>query len=138
MGLQKQISADLVIAMKNKDVVTLNVLRVLKGEIQRAEQSSNGKVELLDSDIIKLVKKSIDGINETGGNQLEIDVLDKYMPSQMSEDEIKTQLMLLIDSNGYDSQKDMGKIMSFFSENYGGRYDGKLLSQMVKEVLTFK
>lgn len=136
MELQKQISADLVTAMKTKDTTTLNVLRVLKGEIQRAEQSSSGKIELSDADIIKLVKKSIDGINETNGDQSEIAVLEKYMPKQMSESEISSLVSPLILANGYNSPKDMGKIMGYFNQNHAGQYDGKLLSEVVKNLLT--
>jgi uncharacterized protein YqeY len=136
MGLQKQISADLVAAMKAKDTTTLNVLRVLKGEIQRAEQSSNGKIELSDADIVKLVKKSIDGINETGGDQTEVAVLEKYMPKQMTEIEINLVVIPLILNNNYNSPKDMGKIMGYFNQNYAGQYDGKLLSEVVKNLLT--
>jgi uncharacterized protein YqeY len=134
--LQERINSDLVTAMKSKDTTTLNVLRVLKGEIQRAEQSSSGKIELSDADIVKLVKKSIDGINETGGNQVEIDVLEKYMPSQLSENDMEVITIKLILNNNYNSQKDMGKIMNYFNENYGGQYDGKVLSKMVKDILT--
>jgi len=122
--------------MKAKDTTTLNVLRVLKGEIQRAEQSSNGKVELSDSDIIKLVKKSIDGINETDGDQTEVAVLEKYVPKQMTEFEINLSVTSLILGNGYNSPKDMGKIMTYFNQNYAGKYDGKLLSEVVKNLLT--
>ena len=136
MGLQSQISADLVTAMKAKDTITLKVLRVLKGEIQRGEQSSNGKIELSDADIVKLVKKSIDGIIETGGDQLEVAVLEKYMPSQMTFDDMYFQVSLLRQLKWYKSPKDMGKIMAHFSENYAGQYDGKVLSQMVKDLLT--
>ena len=136
MELQKQISVDLFTAMKSKDTITLNVLRVLKGEIQRAEQSSSGKIELSDADIIKLVKKSIDSINEIGGDQSEIAVLEKYMPKQISEIEINSVVTSLILDNGYNSPKDMGKIMAFFNQNYAGQYDGKLLSDIVKNSLT--
>ena len=134
--LQERINSDLVNAMKSKDITTLNVLRVLKGEIQRAEQSSSGKIELSDADIIKLVKKSIDGINETGGNQVEIDVLEKYMPSQLSENDMEVITIKLILNNNYNSPKDIGKIMNYFNENYGGQYDGKVLCKMVKDILT--
>jgi uncharacterized protein YqeY len=134
--LQERINSDLVNAMKSKDTTTLNVLRVLKGEIQRAEQSSSGKIELSDADIVKLVKKSIDGINETGGNQVEIDVLEKYMPSQLSENDMECITIKLILNNKYNSSKDIGKIMNYFNENYGGQYDGKVLSKMVKDILT--
>jgi uncharacterized protein YqeY len=136
MELQKQISADLVTAMKSKDTTTLNVLRVLKGEIQRAEQSSSGKIELSDADIVKLIKKSIDGINETGGDQSEVSVLEKYMPKQMSTNELDTQISIIMGLEGYNSPKDMGKIMAYFSQNFAGQYDGKLLSEMVKNQLT--
>ncbi len=136
MELQKQINADLVTAMKAKDTTTLNVLRVLKGEIQRAEQSSSGKIELTDADIVKLVKKSIDGINETSGDQSEIAVLEKYMPKQMSVDDMYFQFTLLRQLHGYNSPKDMGKIMGHFNQNYAGQYDGKVLSEMVKDLLT--
>jgi uncharacterized protein YqeY len=136
MELQKQISEDLVAAMKAKDTTTLNVLRVLKGEIQRGEQSSSGKIELSDADIVKLVKKSIDGINETGGDQSEVAVLEKYMPKQMTEFEINLSVTSLILANGYNSPKDMGKIMAYFNQNYAGQYDGKLLSEVVKNLLT--
>jgi uncharacterized protein YqeY len=122
--------------MKAKDTTTLNVLRVLKGEIQRGEQSSSGKIELSDADIVKLVKKSIDGINETGGDQSEVAVLEKYMPKQMTEFEINLSVTSLILGNGYNSPKDMGKIMAYFNQNYAGQYDGKLLSEVVKNLLT--
>jgi uncharacterized protein YqeY len=136
MELQKQISADLVTAMKTKDTTTLNTLRVLKGEIQRAEQSTNGRIELSDGDIIKLIKKSIDGINETGGNQDEVLVLEKYMPKQMNLDDVISLVKILIDGNNYNSPKDMGKIMAHFSQNFAGQYDGKLLSEIVKKELS--
>ena len=136
MNLQAQISADLVTAMKAKDTTRLNVLRVLKGEIQRKEQSPTGKIELSDGDIVKLVKKSIDGINEIGGDQSEIAILEKYMPKQMSELEINLVVTSLILGNGYNSPKDMGKIMAHFNQNYANQYDGQLLSEVVKYLLT--
>lgn len=136
MELQKQISSDLVTAMKTKDTTTLNTLRVLKGEIQRAEQSTNGRIELSDGDIVKLIKKSIDGINETGGNQDEVLVLEKYMPKQMNLDGVISLVKILISENNYNSPKDMGKIMAHFSQNFAGQYDGKVLSEIVKKELS--
>jgi len=136
MTLNEQINADLISAMKAKDTTTLNVLRVLKGEIQRAEQSSTGKVDLSDADIVKLIKKSIDGINETGGDQSEVAILEKYMPKQMSSNELDTQISIIMGLEGYNSPKDMGKIMAYFNQYFAGQYDGKLLSDMVKTRLT--
>ncbi len=135
MSLTDLINSDLVSAMKSKDIATLNVLRVLKGEIQRLEQSPKGKVELTDDDVIKIVKKMIDNINETGESLGDIDIISKYLPQQMSESDIINKVIGLIEINCYSSTRDMGKIMSYFSKNHSGQYDGKFLSEVVKSQL---
>jgi uncharacterized protein YqeY len=63
-------------------------------------------------------------------------ILEKYMPKQMSESEISTLVGSLIVTNGYNSPKDMGKIMGHFNQNYVNQYDGKVLSEVVKNLLT--
>jgi len=135
MSLTDLINSDLVSAMKSKDTVTLNVLRVLKGEIQRNEQTSKGKVDLSDDDIIKIVKKMVDNINEIGESLGDIDIISKYLPQQMSESDIINKVISLIEINSYSSIKDMGKIMTYFNRNYSGQYDGKFLSEVVKSQL---
>jgi uncharacterized protein YqeY len=135
MSLTDLINSDLVSAMKSKDTVTLNVLRVLKGEIQRNEQTSKGKVDLSDDDVIKIVKKMIDNINETGESLGDVDVISKYLPQQMSESDIINKVIALIEINCYSSTRDMGKIMGYFSKNHSGQYDGKFLSEVVKSQL---
>jgi len=136
MKLKEQISEDLKSAMKNKDSVKLNILRVLKGEIERNEQTATKRVELSDGDILKLVKKMIEGIKETKGSEDEINTLEIYMPQQLSMSEVKTIASSYKDIQGLTGQKDMGKIMSHFKDNYGGRYDGKVLSDIAKEILS--
>jgi len=128
MNLINSISEDLKTAMKEKNTVKLGILRVLKAEIQRSEQGANGKVQLSDADVIKLVKKLIESIKETTNNQDEITVLDVYLPKQLSEVEMREIVSLL-------SIKDMGAIMKHFKANYDGQYDGKILSSIVKESL---
>ena len=128
MSLKLKISDDLKSAMKEKNAIKLSILRVLKGEIERNEQSASGKIELPDGDIIKLVKKLIDSIKETTNNQIEITTLENYLPKQLTEDEIRGILSLL-------SVKDLGAVMKSFKANYDGLYDGKLLSSIVKENL---
>ena len=88
MSLKDKIVADIKTAMKNKDTQRLGVLRVLKGEIERNEQTSKGKVELADVDIVALVKKSIQGIKETNNDEFEIEVLETYLPKQLSNFEL--------------------------------------------------
>jgi len=135
MKLKEQISEDLKSAMKNKDSVKLNILRVLKGEIERNEQTATKRVELSEGDILKLVKKMIEGIKETNGSEDEINTLEVYMPQQLTEAAIKTIASSYKQLQGLTRPDEMGKIMSHFKENYGGRYDGKVLSDIAKEIL---
>jgi len=136
MKLKEQISEDLKSAMKSKDSVKLNILRVLKGEIERNEQTATKRVELSEGDILKLVKKMIEGIKETKGSEDEINTLEIYMPQKLSESEVKTIASSFKDSQGLTRPDEMGKIMSYFKENYSGRYDGKVLSDIAKEILS--
>lgn len=132
MSLFTKVSEDLKTAMKEKNPVKLGVLRVLKAELQRAEQSTNGKVELVDGDVIKVAKKMIDGIKETTNNQEELLVLDGYLPKQLSEETIR-MIVATVKKSGISQ---MGDFMKFFKTNHDGQYDGKLLSQIVKETLS--
>jgi len=119
MSLLLRVSEDLKSAMKEKNATKLSVLRVLKAELQRSEQSTNGKVELQDADVIKVVKKLIEGIKETTNNQDELSALNVYLPKQLTETEIREILNSL-------SFKDMGSIMKYFKSNFDGQYDGKV------------
>jgi len=131
MSLKIKISEDLKTAMKEKNTIKLGILRVLKAEIERNEQSANGKIELPDGDVIKIVKKLIEGIKETTKDQVEIDALDLYLPKQMNEDEIKA-IIALVKQSGISQ---MGEFMKYFKVYHDGEYDGKLLSNLVKESL---
>lgn len=128
MSLINLISEDLKSAMKEKNATKLGILRVLKAEIQRSEQGANGKIELADGDVVKIVKKLVEGIKETTNNQDELSVLEGYLPKQLSEAEMREIVSLL-------SIKDMGAVMKHFKANYDGQYDGKTLSVIVKESL---
>jgi uncharacterized protein YqeY len=134
--MKDRIKKDMVTAMKAKDVVTRDILRVLKGEIERNEQSSKGKVELTDSDVVKLVKKLIESVAESGDDNGEIAVLEVYLPKQMTESNMIIEATLFVNENGLDSPRDMGKIMSHFKQKFEGTYDGKELSRIAKELLT--
>jgi uncharacterized protein YqeY len=131
MNLTELINYDITKAIIAKDYITRDILKVLKGEIER----NKGKVELTDADIVKLVKKLIEGVVETTNNEFEIKVLEKYIPKQMSDNEMKIAINLVKDTEGWNSPKDMGKIMAHFKTNYDGLYDGKSLSNIVKEIL---
>jgi uncharacterized protein YqeY len=129
--LKLRITEDLKSAMKSKDTNKLGIIRVLKGEIERSEQTSTGKVELTDGEIVKIVKKLIEAIKETTNDKTELAVLDVYLPKQLSEDEIKI-IVATVKQSGVSQ---MGDFMKHFKTNYDGQYDGKLLSNLVKEAL---
>ncbi len=131
MNLKERVSEDLKTAMKEKNAVKLSVLRVLKAEVQRNEQAASGKVELTDGDIIKLAKKLIEGIKETNNNQEEISVLESYMPKQLTEEYLRSTVKGLKETG----LTNMGDFMKYFKTNHDGLYDGKALSNIVKEVL---
>jgi uncharacterized protein YqeY len=129
MSLKLQISEALKNAMKEKNTTKLSILRVLKSEIERNEQTSNGKVDLSDGDIVKLIKKMVEGIKETTNNKVELAVLEDYLPKQLTEANIRN-LIAEIKTMG---KTEIGDIMKFFKTNYDGKYDGKLVSQLAKE-----
>lgn len=128
MLLKERINKDIVVAMKNKDNNKRDVLRVLKGEIDRSESKT-------DEDVVSLVKKMVDNIKTTTNDSNEVDILQVYLPRQLSDDEITNLVNEQIDIHGYSSPKEMGSLMTFFKENYNGQYDGKQLSLIVRERL---
>lgn len=128
MNLNLDISEHLKSAMKEREVVKLGILRVLKSEIQRNEQSPTGKIQLANGDIIKLIKKLIEGIKETTNNLEEISILEDYLPKQMTEHDIRAIISPM-------SFKHIGDVMKHFKTNYDGLYDGKALSLIAKEYI---
>lgn len=136
MSLKKTIFDDIKTAMKNKDIVAKNTLRVLKGEIERAEQSKDGRVELTDEQIVAIVKKSLHGVRMTSCDPEEIAVLEKYIPAQLTEDEMRTYTEKFIKTQGIKDMSGMGDVMKHFKDKFDGQYDGKTLSGIVKEMLS--
>lgn len=119
-------------SMKNGDSLTRDTLRVLKGEIERNEQTKAGKVVLTDSDILKLVKKMVEGMKETEPDSLGIPILEAYLPKQMTNDELVDELDKFLTENKIDSMKGLGLVMKHFNSNFNGLYDGSVLSNLIK------
>ena len=130
-----KIKKDMVTAMKNKDVITRDILRVLKGELDRKEQSSKGKVVLTNTEIIKTIKNLILAIDAEGDTKGEVAILFAYLPTQMTEAQITRKVKEVINDQQIDSIRGMGAIMQHFKSKYDGEYDGKTLSKIVKNLL---
>ena len=132
MSLRERIDIDLKTARKEQNKEVVGFLRVLKGEIQRAESPSNPMSDGEITKVITKITKNLSQIN-TKESQIEMDFLNEYLPEPLTEDEIKS----LIDDiclNFTDplTMRDMGSIMSQFNEKYSGQADNRIVSQLVK------
>lgn len=135
-------------AMKSKDKIALESLRALKSAFLLANTSGSG-VELSEADEIKIVQKLVKqrkdsaAIFEQQGRADLADpelaqaaVLEKFLPTQMSEAEVKSVIQGIIAQVGATSMKDMGKVMGMGSKEMAGKADGKMISGIVKELLS--
>ena len=148
MSIQNLISEDIKKAMLAREVDKLAALRSVKSAIL-LEASKDGSSEISDDIalkiIIKLVKQRKDSAQiykEQNRPDLESDELKQlkylefYLPEQLSNDEIETILNKIIVDNNATSMKDMGRVMGLASKVLGGKADGKLIAQIVKEKLS--
>ncbi len=144
--LKQQIITDITDAMKAKDELKLSVLRMLKAAIMNYEVSGADKVAD-DDTVIKLIKSGIkqrkdasEGFKKGGNEEAaqkelnEIKILEKYMPEQMSEDEVKKNVQETIDQLSA-GPSDFGKVMGMAMGKTKGLADGNVVSGMVKELL---
>lgn len=149
MSLEQKIMADLKTAMLAKDEKSLRSLRAIKAAILLAKTSEGAGGELKDDDEIKLLQKLVkqrkDSLeifqqqNRTDlaqKEQEEIEVIEKFLPKQLSADEIKAELFSIISEVGASSPADMGKVMGVATKKLAGKADGKTISALVKELLS--
>lgn len=146
MTLSEKINNDLKEAMKSKDSFRLSVIRMVKGAMQLAKP--NPREELTDDDVITVISKQIkmrnDSIKEFEAagrsdlveqNKKEIEILNTYMPKQLSEEELTEIIDKVFEEVKPTSQKDMGLIMKNISPLVKGKADMSLVNKLVKERL---
>ncbi len=149
MGLEQKIMTDLKAAMLAKDEAALRSLRAVKAAILLAKTAEGGSGELKEEDEIKLLQKlvkqrkdSLEIFQQQNRNDLaqkeqeEIAVIEKFLPKQLSPEEIKAELASIITQVGASSPADMGKVMGLATKQLAGKADGKTISALVKELLT--
>ena len=148
MSVQEQINSDIKDAMKAKNVDKLAALRAVKSAIM-LEATKEGIPEVSDEISLKLIAKlvkqrkdSAQIYKEQNRPDLESDELKQlkylefYLPEQLSNDEIEAIVNKIIVDNNASSIKDMGRVMGLASKVLGGKADGKLIAQIVKEKLS--
>lgn len=146
MTLSERINNDLKEAMKSKDSFRLSVIRMVKGAMQLAKP--NPREELTDDDVITVISKQIkmrnDSIKEFEAagrsdlveqNKKEIEILNTYMPKQLSGEELTEIIDKVFEEVKPTSQKDMGLIMKNISPLVKGKADMSLVNKLVKERL---
>ena len=148
MSLEQKIMTDLKTAMLAKDEAALRSLRAIKAAIIVAKTAEGAKGEISEDDEIKLLQKlvksrkdSLEIFQQQNRPELakkeeeEIAIIEKFLPKQMSADEIKDELTKIIAQVGAASPADMGKVMGVASKQLAGKADGKTISALVKELL---
>lgn len=166
MDLREQINKELNEAFKGKEELKVSVLRMLTAallnkekekrykiskensgmeEKELAEKSALSNEEVVDviSSEVKKRKESAQEYEKAGRTELaekekkETEILQKYLPEQLSEEEVKKLVQEAIQQTGAKDQKDMGKVMGALMPKVKGKADGGLVSKIVKELLTF-
>jgi uncharacterized protein len=148
MGLEQKVMADMKDAMKSKDEAALRGLRAIKAAIILAKTAEGAGGELKEEDEVKLLQKlvksrkdSLEIYQQQKRDDLakkeieEIAVIEKFMPRQMSGEELKEALGKIIAAVGASSPADMGKVMAAATKELAGKADGKAISAAVKELL---
>ena len=146
MALEETINNDIKIAMKAKEANKLQALRAIKSSILLLKTSPDG---LTETSAIKSLQKMVKQRRDAGELYVqqnrqdladveffEAAIIDEYLPQQMNQDEIKAELTAIISKTGASSKADMGKVMGVATKAMAGKADGKLISTLVKQLLS--
>ena len=149
MSLQTKVMEALKEAMKAKDTVALESLRAIKSAILLARTEAGASEELSEADELQLLQKLVkqrkdsaalytqQGRNDLAEPELaQMAVIEKFLPAQLSEAEVEEALKGIIAQVGATSPKDMGKVMGAATKQLAGKADGKLISDIVKKLLS--
>ena len=148
MSLENTINDAIKTAMKEKDKVALDSLRAVKSQIlllkteaKGAEVSAEQEIAILQR-MIKQRKDSCEQFAAQGRNDLaeveeaQMKVIEKYLPAQLSPEELEAEMKKIIAEIGAETMKDLGKVMGIASKAFAGKSDGKSISEMAKILLS--
>ncbi|WP_114758553.1 GatB/YqeY domain-containing protein [Flavobacterium sp. AG291] len=148
MSLQNDIMEGIKTAMKAKDTVALESLRAVKSALLLAQTETGANGEMTSEDEIKLLQRLVkqrkdsaniyiqQGRQDLADPELEqAAVIEKFLPAQLSEEEVEAVVKKIIADNGFSGMGDMGKVMGVASKELAGSADGKTISNAVKKAL---
>lgn len=149
MSLKEQIDADIKTAMLARQKDDLLVLRSIKSMLLLASTEKGAGDEVSGEQEMKILvkaakqrKESADVYTSNSRDDLaakelmELEVINRYLPKQMSEEDVKTEIEKIVAQVGASSMKDMGKVMGMANKALAGKTDGKLISTIVKSLLS--
>jgi uncharacterized protein YqeY len=148
MSLTEKISADLMAAMKARDTITLESLRAAKTAFTLARSEKGADSTLTPDEEIKIIQKLVKQRRESSviyktqnrkdlweKEEAEANVLEKYLPAKMSDEELNKTLRAIIERTGAKTPADMGKVMGIATKELAGKADGREISAKVKQLL---
>lgn len=148
MNLKEKIHSDLLAAMKEKNEIKLQALRLLKTAVMKFEVAGDKKIEATDEQVLQIIgkevkqrKDSVDAYKKGGRADLakkeedEMKILQTYLPAQMSEDELKQVVNQVIKQTGMTSKADFGKVMGAVMAQVKGKADGQMVNKLVGKLL---
>ncbi len=148
MSLFDQVNSDIKDAMLAREKEKLEALRSIKAAFLVANSEKGAASELSDDAAIKIIQKLVKQrkdaaeIYQTNNRTdlynkeiLEAQVIEKYLPAQLTENEIETAIKLIIAQLGATGPQDMGKVMGLATKSFAGKADGKWVAQKVKDIL---
>lgn len=149
MSLEQKVGEGIKQAMLARDEIKLRSLRAIKSAILNAKTSEGFNGEISGDEEIKMLQKlvkqrrdSLEIYEKQSRNDLaskekeEIEVIEQFLPAQMSNEEIKEVVKKIISVTGASSMADMGKVMGAANKELAGKADGKTISSVVKELLS--
>ena len=145
--LKEKLMADLKEAMKEKDILRKNVVQMMRAAILQVEKDK--QIELDDNQIMEIIAKeskkrkdSLEDYEKSGRQDLiernnkELEIINSYLPAQLSKEEIETIIKEIIATIGATSIKDMGNVMKEAKAKIGAQADGKTINEVVRALLS--
>lgn len=149
MSLEAQVMEKMKEAMKSKNEAMLRGLRAIKAEIIKAKTEPGAGGELTEEVSLKMLQKMVKSRKDSlqifqeqnrtdlaQKEQEEIDLIQQFLPAQMTEEELIKQLKDIIAQVGAAGPQDLGKVMGIATKQFAGQADGKLVATLVKNLLT--
>ena len=149
MNLLDTITEDIKKAMLAKDKVRLEALRGIKKELLEAKTAKGAQDELSEETTTAILQKMVKQRKDSaeiyksqsrpdlaGDEEAQLIVIQEYLPAQLTEVELETAVRNIIAETGATSMKEMGKVMGVASKTLAGKTEGRLISEMVKKLLS--